>query len=133
MGKTILNMKVKRSTGFVLLLLYTSTGGLLPRAGNLTSTAGILITGGISREHILWSAELFVPELNKSCSLDSMREYRYQHSLAGLMSCGGTGNYDDHCEVFSPGSGWSLEPYDLTERRSGHTSWTLSNGTVLLL
>ena len=38
------------------------------------------------------------------------------------------------CVSFSPGqTNWSQEPYSLLEKRYFHSSWTLSNGSVLLL
>ena len=36
------------------------------------------------------------------------------------------------CEVFTPGVGWN-ESYYLREQRVGHASWTLNNGSVVLL
>ena len=36
------------------------------------------------------------------------------------------------CEVFTPGVGWN-ESYYLREQRDGHASWTLNNGSVVLL
>ena len=37
------------------------------------------------------------------------------------------------CEVYNPGVGWRQENYTLLEKRSSHTSWSLSNGSVVLL
>ena len=33
----------------------------------------------------------------------------------------------------SPCYMWRQEPYNLTEKRHGHTSWSLNNGSVVLL
>ena len=37
------------------------------------------------------------------------------------------------CETYVPGVGWMMEPYTLNAWKSDHTSWTLKNGSVLLL
>ena len=81
-------------------------------------------------------AEIYVPELQKTCSLSSMTMQRYGHTQNGFLSCGGfDGKSWSHetCELYVPGVGWRLEPYDLMEWKWGHTSWTLKNGSVLLL
>ena len=54
------------------------------------------------------------------------------HTQSGFLSCGGF-ETQSLCEVFTPGVGWTEKPYNLTEERWGHTSWTLNNGSVLLL
>ena len=83
-------------------------------------------------------AEIYVPELQKTCSLGNMIMHRYFHSQNGFMSCGGglntRGDYSyNTCEVYVPGVGWRLEPYNLNTLIFGHTSWTLRNNSVLLL
>ena len=83
-------------------------------------------------------AEIYVPDLQKRCSLGNMTMQRYGHTQNGLMSCGGGSRETredsyDTCEVYVPGVGWRLEPYTLNTRITGHTSWTLQNGSVLLL
>ena len=54
------------------------------------------------------------------------------HTQNGFLSCGGF-ETPSLCEVFTPGGGWTEEPYQLNQERWGHTSWTLNNGSVLLL
>ena len=88
-------------------------------------------------------AEIYVPELQKTCSLSSMTMQRYGHTQNGFLSCGGDDWTDvtddgnpwsyDTCELYVPGVGWRLEPYNLMEWKWTHTSWTLKNGSVLLL
>ena len=96
------------------------------------SLLGILISGGYHAS-ALASAEVFIPALNRSCSLPYMTTTRYGHSQNNLLACGGYGSRST-CEVFTPGVGWRPEPYSLEScGRSYHTSWTLNNGSVLLL
>ena len=91
---------------------------------------GILISGG----GLLSSAEVYIPSLQKSCSLPSLRASRYRHTQNNLLACGGFGSDTaTTCELYSPGVGWRPEPYTLAEERRGHSSWTLSNGSVVLL
>ena len=87
-------------------------------------------------------AEIYVPDLQKTCSLGNMTMQRYEHTQDGFLACGGTeylrentGEYwtYDTCEVYVPGVGWRLENYILNTWKTGHTSWTLKNGSVLLL
>ena len=100
---------------------------------------GILITGGSSQYdgHILPSAEVYMPELDRSCSLPNLTLSRNGHTQDSFLSCGGTGTNgtetETTCEAYIPGDTWIREPYILTQRRSWHTSWTLNNGTVILL
>ena len=97
------------------------------------------MTGGVNNEVSgVSTAEIFLPDLNTTCSLPALTLRRGHHTQNGLLACGGWNRYDEvgppsTCEVFTPGLGWRPEPYSLTERRYGHTSWTLSNGSVLLL
>ena len=98
---------------------------------------GILISGGWNYEdgwHHLSSVEVYSPALNTSCLLPDMTTGRYFHSQNSFLTCGGDNGVGERsCEVYSPGEGWSLEPYTLTQSRYDHTSWTLNNGSVLLL
>ena len=97
---------------------------------------GILITGSYYYLSNDTMAEIYVPELQKTCSLSSMTMQRYGHTQNGFLSCGGFDGKswsDDTCELYVPGVGWRLEPYNLMEWKFRHTSWTLKNGSVLLL
>ena len=58
---------------------------------------------------------------------------REGHSLASLLACGGYGDDGVNCETFSEDLGWQLEPFKLTRKRTGHISWSLNNGSVLLM
>lgn len=97
---------------------------------------GILITGGIGQYEgpILSSAELYIPDLDRSCSLPDLPVTRDGHTQNSFLTCGGNGTeIETTCEVLIPGDTWRREPYKLTQKRSWHTSWTLNNGTVILL
>ena len=95
--------------------------------------AGILIIGGAnSGGGCYFTGELYMPELNKSCIFPRSDFMRIRHSQDGFLACGGH-RKENTCEFYTPGLGWRLEPYNLTQRRSDHTNWTLNNGTVVLL
>ena len=88
----------------------------------------------------LSSSELYIPEENTSCSLSEMTLSRAYHTQNNLISCGGQSTYSLAgaptsivCEFYSPLLGWIQEPFNLKVARSGHTSWTLNNGSVLLM
>ena len=96
---------------------------------------GILITGGFSNDFRLSSVELFLPGLNLSCSLPDMTRTREDHTH-NVLSCGGQGylkGTSTSCEVYTAGGGWRQERYNLTRERWAHTSWALSNGSIVLL
>ena len=63
-----------------------------------------------------------------------MNQARNRHTQNDFLSCGDDVNYGNTCEVYTPQTGnWSIETYNLTEVRYGHTSWSLDNGSVVLL
>ena len=84
-------------------------------------------------------AEIYVPDLHKTCSLRNMTIQRFDHSQNGWLSCGGGSRNTiadwsyETCDLYVPGVGWRKEPYTLNTRKSEHTSWTFKNGSVLLL
>ena len=60
---------------------------------------------------------------------------RRGHTQTNLLACGGGGEYsggrvETLCEIYSPGLGWTQEPYTLPRRRYDHTSWTLRGGVI---
>ena len=66
-----------------------------------------------------------------------MIQTRFRHTQNKLLSCGGddsnSGN-KNKCEFYNPNTAsWSIESYNLVEGRHGHTSWSLGNGSVVLL
>ena len=95
--------------------------------------AGILIIGGANGGGGCYiTGEVYMPALNKTCIFPQSDFMRIRHSETGFLACGGHSK-GNTCEFYTPGVGWRLEPYNLTQRRSDHTSWTLNNGTVVLL
>ena len=68
-------------------------------------------------------------------------ECGHSHTQNEFLSCGGdtiTSPLNDlhrnDCEVYNPlTASWSLESYNLTDYIWGHNSWSLGNGSVLLL
>ena len=80
---------------------------------------GILLTGGLSGSDTgssLSTAEIFVPDLNRSCPLPAMNYQKKLHTQNGFLSCGGF-ETPSLCEAFTPGAGWSEEPYQLGQER----------------
>jgi len=103
------------------------------QSGEDGPTLGVLVTGGWASDGVSSSPELFIPGTNQSCHLPDMVTAREGHSLASLLACGGYGDDGANCETFSEDLGWQLEPFKLTRKRTGHISWSLNNGSVLLM
>lgn len=94
----------------------------------------ILISGGINKNGPLSAVELFLPKTNQSCSLPPMTRSRSLHSQNQFLACGGGGTSGSSCEEFNPNLGhWGLRASPLIRNRRRHSSWTLNNGSVLLL
>jgi len=90
--------------------------------------SGVLITGGFNSV----SAELYVPSSGASCTLPSLPDDRWHHTVTeGGLLCGGgyTGTLDS-CLQWSPDSGTWEEALTLDEWRSRHVSWTPSSGNT---
>ena len=70
-----------------------------------------------------------------SYPLSNMTQSRCRHTQNDFLSCGDDqSSGENKCEVYIPETGkWSIEDYNLTESRFGHTSWSLNNGSVVLL
>ena len=68
-----------------------------------------------------------------------MKLPRTFHTQNEFLTCGGGSGAEDDprphtCEVYNPlTASWSLESYNLTENMILHNSWSLGNGSVLLL
>ena len=94
------------------------------------SVKRILLSGGIGAES---SVEIFDPDTGHSCFLPSLPEdnKRYGHTMDNNVICGG----DDYlvakttCLTFSSGN-WESTP--LLEERSGHCSWEIEEGTLVM-
>ena len=95
---------------------------------NILYIAGVLITGSYSSPHN--TAELYVPSTGASCTLPSLPDERWDHTVTedGLL-CGG--DYTEHsCRLWTPFNGFWVEALTLDVRRSKHVSWTPSSGTT---
>ena len=65
-----------------------------------------------------------------------MKAPRTSHTQNEFLTCGGASGTERglQCEVYNPlTASWSLEPYNLTDKIYNHNSWSLGNGSVLLL
>merc|ERR1719369_1261585 len=110
---------------------------LLHQVISSTTTEAILITGGGGART---SVELFYPQSGKKCSLHSLPQDRYYHTLDTLpgnipILCGGgrTTAAEHSCLYFSsPTSPWTSVNTTLAERRSVHSSWVHGGDLVLL-
>ena len=91
--------------------------------------AGVLIVGGNPHRN---KAELYVPNSNESCSLPSLPDYRWYHTVSeGGLLCGGWDTYnEDNCLLWSPSTGSWEKALTLDIERHGHVSWTPSSGTT---
>lgn len=111
---------------------------------------GIIIVGGGARSEFYMPDELpahcYIPDDLICQDPDDPNGYvcfmgdYYYHTQNEFLTCGGISLGPDgeealsqKCEVFTPGVGWRLEPYELAEPRFQHTSWTLNNGSVVLV
>ena len=89
--------------------------------------AGVLITGGDAAGN---TAELYVPSSGASCTLPSLPDNKYYHTVTeGGLLCGGSGT-EDSCLMWSPDSGTWEEALTLDVNRYEHVYWTPSSGTT---
>ena len=93
----------------------------------------VLITGGINNGP---SVELFNPQDGFSCSLPSLPDQRYEHTMDGSLICGGGWDLDAQtsCLQWNSTSGTWYKSHSLWRTRKQHCSWTPGpgNGTYLL-
>ena len=92
--------------------------------------AGVLITGG-NPSSAVNKAELYLPSTGASCTLPSLPDKRYYHTVSkGGLLCGGFYSTEDSCIMWSPDSGTWEEALTLNVRRDDHVSWTPSSGNT---
>ena len=84
----------------------------------------VLITGGQNTD----TAELFVPSDGTSCTLPSLPQTRYVHTVDNHILCGGSGG-EDSCLQWSPDTGTWEELLTLDIARKNHVSWRPASGT----
>merc|ERR1711892_755721 len=85
----------------------------------------ILLSGGI---YTYDNVEVFSPSTGLSCSLPSLPDSRYGHTMDSTFICGG-GNPPSTCLTFSSGK-W-ITSQRITSRYA-HTSWETEQGVVLM-
>merc|ERR1711892_347638 len=112
----------------LVLLTVFSMSCVLGKKENLIAPAGLLLSGGDGAET---SVEIYSPFTGQSCSLPSLPDQRYRHTMDSTLICGG---YDSDtsttCLTFSSGK-W-ITSHSLVEKRIAHTSWQTEEGVVLM-
>lgn len=91
-----------------------------------------MMDGGMVGE-VNWSAEIYNPLTNASCSLPKLPGVRNYHSQDGGLLCGssGSGPSADSCVKWSPAFGnWTT--ISIKVRRMGHVSWATDSGVYLM-
>ena len=88
---------------------------------------------GVDSWEVTQSAEVFLPATSTSCQLAAyLVQGRDGHTQDGLLACGGD-HLDTSCEQFSPATGtWARTSHTLQQRRYGHVSWSVEEGTILM-
>ena len=67
------------------------------------------------------------------CSLPPIPENKSRDTLTGLVACGGfQENEQKSCDRFSKGEEEWKKSHTLMKERSGHVSWTSSEGVLLI-
>ena len=101
------------------------------------SSPGIIISGGVTGYDgpDIASVEVLDPTTGQVCSLPSIPEKRYEHTMENLTICGGGAWYSPittytTCITFSSGE-W-VTSHVLGEERYAHSSWVTEEGTILL-
>ena len=77
---------------------------------------------------------MFLPSTSTSCELPGLVVRRYDHTLDGLLACGGLDSEAGYsCEEFSPATGtWARTSHTLQDGRYQHVAWTVEEGTILM-
>ena len=76
------------------------------------------------------SVEMFIPSTKHSCTLPSLPDERYYHTMSGLTICGGQFTKTT-CLQLSSGV-WSVS-HTLQEERDDHSSWQSDQQGVILM
>ena len=88
---------------------------------------GLVISGG---EGALTSVEIFIPSTNHSCTLPSLPDWRYHHTMSGLTICGGL-DTKTTCLQLSFGV-WGVT-HTLRKERWDHSSWQSDQHGLILM
>ena len=89
----------------------------------------MLISGGTGSST---KVEVISPSGNVSCSPPDLPQPRYYHTMNNNIVCGGNGGADTKtsCDQLTS-AGWN-KSHTLKYRRSGHCSWEVEDGIILL-
>ena len=96
-------------------------------------SSAVLITGGHRLSDYLWSAEIYLPSVNTSCSLPELPDGRGAHTQDGPWACGGgeDSSTETTCDKFSEGI-WTRQSLSLMKMRKEHVSWATASGVYLI-
>jgi len=111
----------------LFVLLGNSEGSAIKFQAFNSSSQVILVSGGFSR-----SVGAFFVETGETCTLPSLPDARYHHTMSGLTVCGGHATHltETTCLTFSSG-GWGIRN-TLVDMRTSHCSWETDEGLLLM-
>jgi hypothetical protein len=89
---------------------------------------GIILSGGYHET----SVEVFVPSTGQACSLPSLPDERWGHTMNSLIICGGPYYSTTPTTCLSFTSGQWITSHTLVEERYDHSSWQTEQGLVLI-
>ena len=91
---------------------------------------GLVMSGGYGANT---SVEMFIPSTKHSCTLPSLPDERYGHTMSGLTICGGRYKSTTSTTCLQLSSGvWSVS-HTLQDERYGHSSWQSDQQGVILM
>ena len=92
---------------------------------------GLVVAGGGGDGRAYTSVEVFIPPTEQSCSLPSLPNMRVDHTMNGLLICGGGDIvFNKDCMEFSSGN-WTTRN-TLRKERTRHASWESGEGLVMI-
>lgn len=115
--------------------------GRVDHAATLLPSGKVLVTGGVGREGVLASAEIYDPEMGTWTRTASMSQARMMHTATLLPSgkvlvTGGlTSNREEllgSAELYDPNTGGWTPTASMAKGRVGHTATRLPSGKVLV-
>ena len=95
---------------------------------------GILLSGGHDAYTTVegTSVEVYVPSTGQSCSLPSLPDDRWGHTMDSLLICGGYDSTSTATSCLSFSSGQWVFSHTLEEGRADHTSWQREQDILLM-
>ena len=99
---------------------------------HFVDTLGVLITGGYPNYN---TAELYLPSSGTWCTLPSLPDKRFGHTVSedGLLCGGWSYHTGDSCLQWSPDTGSWEAAVTLDVKRTAHCSWTPANSSDIYL